>query len=56
MKNHDVDEVASSAVPADYWNLSGKEKFHYTRILYFVLTVSFLNYDPTQHSLVYDKF
>jgi hypothetical protein len=56
MKNHDVDEVGTSAVPADYWNLSGKEKFHYTWRLYSVLTVSLLNYDPTQHSSVYDKF
>jgi hypothetical protein len=56
MKKHDVDEVGTSAVPVDYWNLSGKEKFHYTRRLYSVLAVSFLNYNPLQHSSVYDKF
>jgi hypothetical protein len=56
MKKHDVDQVGTSAVPVDYWNLSGKEKFHCTRRLYSVLAVSFLNYDPPQHSSVYDKF
>jgi hypothetical protein len=56
MKNQDIDEVGSNAVPADYWNLSGKEQFHCTRRLYSVLAVSLLNYDPTQHSSVYDKF
>jgi hypothetical protein len=56
MKNHDVDEVGTSALPAYYWNLSGKEKFHCTRRLYSVLAVSFLNYDPMQHSSVYEKF
>jgi hypothetical protein len=56
MKNHDIDEVGSNAVPADYWNLSGKEQFHYTRRLYSILAISLLNYDPTQHSSVYDKF
>jgi hypothetical protein len=56
MKKHDVDEVGTSALPADYWNLSGKEKFHCTQRLYSVLAVSFLNYDPTRHSSVYDKF
>jgi hypothetical protein len=56
MKNHNVDEVGSSAVPTDYWNMSGKEKFHCTRRLYSVLAVSLLNYDPTQHSSIYDKF
>jgi hypothetical protein len=56
MKNHDVDEVGSSAISADYWNLSRKEKFHCIRRLYSVLAVSLLNYDPTQHSSVSDKF
>jgi hypothetical protein len=56
MKNHDVDEVGISAVPADGWNLSGNEKFYCTPRLYSVLAVSLLNYDPTQHSSVYDKF
>jgi hypothetical protein len=56
MKNHDIDEVGTSAVPTDYWNLSVKEKFHCTRRLYSVLVVSLLNYDPMQHSSVYDKF
>jgi hypothetical protein len=56
MKKHDVDEVGTSALLADYWNLSGIEKFHFTRRLYSVLAISFLNYNPTQHSSVYDKF
>ena len=56
MKNHNVDKVGSNAVPPDYWNLSKKEKFHYTWRSCFVLAVNLLNYDPTQHSSVYDKF
>jgi hypothetical protein len=56
MKNHDVDEVGSSAVPAYYWNLNGKEKFHCTRRFYSVLVVNLLNYNSMQHSSVYDKF
>jgi hypothetical protein len=56
MKNHYVDEVGSSAVLADYWNLSGKKKFHCTRRLYSILAVSLLNYNPMLHSSIYDKF
>ena len=56
MKNHDVDEVGSSAVSPNYWNLDRKQKFHWTWRLYSVLAIRLLNYDPTRHSLVYDKF
>ena len=56
MKNHNVNEVGSNVVPPNYWNLSGKEKFHYTQRLYSILTVSLLNFNPMQHSLEYDKF
>ena len=56
LKNHDVNEVGSSAIPPNYWNLSGKEKFQCIQRLYYILAISLLNYDPSQHSLVYDKF
>ena len=56
MKNHNVDKVGSNAISPDYWNLGGKQKFHQTRRLYSILAVRLLNYDPTRHSLVFDKF